>query len=589
MDMSMYYNDAGVLIMGRSGTLPSPPSLVANDVLRLILCPLGILLTWVPLRILWRNGEFPACIFVLNVWVLILFVFVNAIIWHNQDFDSWWFGYGWCDLQVFTEYAMVTLYSTSVCAIMQRLSSQVALTRVTGLSAREKRNRVLVQSLIIFPLPLLQVILTVFVQGQRYGIAPASGCTTRYEPTIIFLVFFLLPPNFFTILACYHTFQTYRSFRQIDIGSQAALGSTNSVAFARRQRARRKLYTMFLCILVPYTPVAAAFAAVDIIEGWPWNYPSSFRDVHIDGPVPYNSISILGVQDLGFHTLNMSWIPVVSAFVAFIFFGTSNEAINIYREYLLALGLGYFFPKLHEVYDPDRTPCNTLASSTSNATTLVSTLDSVSRSRKGSCALVYPPSDGADNDKPPAHPSPIMSIFRRFLSSDVLGSSGGADVELGSSTWPKPVSERPIAAFRIGFNWSTPPMTLPIFSARSRPQDAAGKRAASASSIEKPAVTTTSLTSTAATEATATSTVPVLSTAGLTPPFDGSKSSNLGGRVVSTHVWSDTEPWPTSSPAVNMDFATDAQGDKSVLKTANSQHKHGVLVDHCITTSEVAR
>lgn len=201
----MYYNDAGVLIMGRSGTLPSPTSLVANDVLRLILCPLGVLLTWVPMRILWRNGEFPACIFVLNIWVLILFVFVNAIIWHNQNFDSWWLGYGWCDLQVFIDYAMVTLYSTSVCAIMQRLSSQVALTRVTGLSAREKRNRLLIQSLIIFPMPVLQVILTVFVQGQRYGIAPVSGCTTRYEPTVIFLVFFVLPPNIFTILACFHT------------------------------------------------------------------------------------------------------------------------------------------------------------------------------------------------------------------------------------------------------------------------------------------------------------------------------------------------------------------------------------------------
>ena len=123
-----------------------------------------------------------------------------------------------------------------------------------------------------------------------------------------------------------------------------------------------------------------AFVAVNIMEGWPFNSPASFQMVHFHGPVPFNSITILGAQDLGFLALNMSWIPVVSAYVAFVFFGTSKEAINIYREYLLALGLGRFFPRLHEVYDPDRTPVDTSASNTSNTsntTTQLSTLDSI--------------------------------------------------------------------------------------------------------------------------------------------------------------------------------------------------------------------
>ena len=205
MDVSMHYTDSGVLIIGRAGTLPTPPSLIANVILRLVLCPIAILLTFVPVRILWRNGEFPACTYVANLWVLIFFVFVNATIWRNQDFDSWWLGYGWCDLQAYIQYAFVTLYSTSVCAIMQRLSSQVGLTRVTGLSTREKRRRLLVQSLIIFPVPVLQIIITVFVQGQRYALAPASGCTNAYTPTAVFLVFFILPPLLFTIAACFHT------------------------------------------------------------------------------------------------------------------------------------------------------------------------------------------------------------------------------------------------------------------------------------------------------------------------------------------------------------------------------------------------
>ncbi|CAK7273739.1 a-factor receptor [Sporothrix epigloea] len=603
MDVSMYYNDDGVLIMGRTGSLPSPPSLVANVVLRLILCPLGIMLTWVPMRILWRNGEFSACTYVINLWVLILFVFVNAAIWHNQDFDGWWPGYGWCDLQAFVQYALVTLYSTSVCAIMQRLSSQVALKRVTGLSAREKRRRVLVQSLIIFPVPVLQVIITVFVQGQRYGIAPASGCTNEYEPTALFLVFFVLPPVFFTLLACFHTFQTYRQFREIDSGSQAALGGTNSVAFARRQRARRKLYFMVLCILVPYTPVTAAFAAVDIMEGWPWTYPSSFRKVHIDGPVPYNSISILGVQDLSFITLNMSWIPVVSAFVAFVFFGTSKEAINIYREYLLAIGLGHVFPRLHEVYDPDRTPCNTLASNTSNATTLISTLESVSLSRKGSDALACPSmTESTENVNLPPRPLPVLGLMRRIFCNNSLASSNGADVERGlhPTAWPSTVAERPFAAFSFGFNWATPPMTLPKLSARSRygmpersaslSHDVAGRRAASVP-LAEPYGTSAPSTSTATAGAPTTPVVPVLASDRLAQPFDGSRNNSSGVRATSTHVWSESGPGPAAALSMNSSTAR-KQGDDDVHSCDNvgkSQVQHGVLVDCCITTCKIAR
>ncbi|CAK7236796.1 a-factor receptor [Sporothrix bragantina] len=600
MDVGTYYTDSGVLIMGRLGSLPTPPSLVANVILRLILCPIAIFLTWVPMRILWRNGEFPACTFVINLWLLILFVFVNAAIWHNQSFDSWWLGYGWCDMQAFIQYALVTLYSTSVYAIMQRLSSQVGLTRVTGLSFKEKRRRVLVHSLIIFPVPVLQILITIFVQGQRYAIAPASGCTNEYDANALFLVFFVLPPLLFTITACFHTFQTYRKFRQVDSSSQAALGGTNSVAYARRQRARRKLYFMVLCILVPYTPIMVAFAAVNIIEGWPWNFPSTFNIVHFHGPVPYNSISILGAQDLGFLALNMSWIPVVSAYVAFVFFGTSKEAINIYREYLLTLGLGRIFPKLYEVYDPDRTPFDSLASDTSNAATQISTLDSISQSRKGSCAPIFPSVSADSGDvSPEVRPSPVTSFIRRVFRRNKSASDAGADVEFGSNISPIALADRPNVSFNPDFSWSTPPATLPKppntsvswkpvrFASSSRDTAGRGQNTEAGMSIRP-----NSSASTAVTEATATSTVPMLASDRVFKPFDGTRANSIGGRVVSTHVWSEGGPLPTSSLSSGNDTTASRQVDGRSNRSENSldsQLSQGVRVDRCITTIETIR
>lgn len=201
----LHYSSAGVLIMGESGHLPVTSSLLANVVLRLILGPLALLASWVPLRLLWKNGEFPACVFVANNWVFVLLVSINAAIWHDQDFDHWWLGYGWCDVQIYVQIALTTIYSASVCAIMRRLSMQVGLTRVGGLSGREKRSQLLVQMLIIFPVPLLQIILTIFVQGQRYMLAPVNGCNKAYYGNAVYLVFFLLPSPIFTAAACFHT------------------------------------------------------------------------------------------------------------------------------------------------------------------------------------------------------------------------------------------------------------------------------------------------------------------------------------------------------------------------------------------------
>ncbi|CAK7223447.1 a-factor receptor [Sporothrix eucalyptigena] len=597
MDIGAYYVD-GVLIMGRTGTPPTPPSLVANVILRLILCPIALLLTWVPLRILWRNGEFPACTFVTNLWALILFVFVNAAIWHNQDFDSWWLGFGWCDMQAYVQYALVTLYSTSVCAIMQRLSSQVGLTRVTSLSSQEKRRRLLVQSLIIFPVPVLQIIITIFVQGQRYAIAPASGCANAYDPNAIFLVFFILPPLLFTIAACFHTFQTYRKFRMVDAGSQAALGGTNSVAFSRRQRARRKLYFMVLCILVPYTPIMAAFAGVNVIEGWPWNSPSSFNMVHFNGPVPYNSISIFGAQDLGFLSLNMSWIPIVSAYVAFVFFGTSKEAINIYREYAVALGLGYCFPKLYDVYDPDRTPFDSTTSNVSNTATQFSTIDSISHSRKVSCAPIYPTVSTGAGDVADVHPWPVTSFFRRMFGKEKETMQSTPDLELGARVSPIALANTPAAPFNPRFNWFTPSVvpSEPSFGSVSWKLvkfGAFSKEQATEEDVRPSTASPPTWSASAApTEATNASAVPILSSSHTSKPFDGTRANSIGGRAVSTHVWSEGGPLPSSFSLGNDTANTTRHPGGRASKSENnlsSDLQQGVRVERCITTSETIR
>lgn len=187
---------------GGNGTYTSP-SLTANLVFRVFLGILAILALCVPTKLLWRNGEFAAVVFCLDVVIFNIFYVVNSLIWPNDNVASWWAGYGWCDIQVYMQYSLETLYAACVFAIMRHLAHQVGLMRVTALTISEKRRRNLIQALVLFPIPLLQVALNYLVMAQRYDIVTLIGCVTAYDSSWPYLVFFVLPAPIFTIGAVY--------------------------------------------------------------------------------------------------------------------------------------------------------------------------------------------------------------------------------------------------------------------------------------------------------------------------------------------------------------------------------------------------
>jgi pheromone a factor receptor len=65
----------------------------------------------------------------------------------------------------------------------------------------------------------------------------------------------------------------------------------------------------------------------------------------IHEPSAWNQI---GLIPGGGHALIDRWILSASAFLVFIFFGLGRDATEMYRGWLLAIGLGRIFPSLHE-------------------------------------------------------------------------------------------------------------------------------------------------------------------------------------------------------------------------------------------------
>lgn len=352
------------------------PALTANLVLRVLLAIVGNLVCLAPLRLLWRNSELAAVIFIINVELRNLETVVFSLIWSNDDVDNWWPGYGLCDGDPYFRNFNIMLFATCMLAITRNLAHQVSLMRAHPLTVKEKRRRNLVQALIMFPLPIIQVAFTWPVTAQRYGVATLAGCIWIAYSTWPFLVFFVLAPVVVSVVTVgyaskfrpspshgpqsvdaqtdrYSLVLCYFRFRQVSKNMQTAL-SSNRAANHRAQRTRRRLYLMIVSILVPYFPVVVVLAMFNI-QHMGVLKPFDYDRIHNNAaPYPWNSIIYMDSGEVGFGGLNNAWIPILTTIPIFIFFGTTKDAINEYRRMGLKIGLGRFWPRLYEEYDPDR-------------------------------------------------------------------------------------------------------------------------------------------------------------------------------------------------------------------------------------------
>ncbi|QPH01546.1 hypothetical protein C2857_005749 [Epichloe festucae Fl1] len=329
------------------------PALTANLVCRVLLAIVANLTCLVPLRLLYRNGELAAVVFILNVEIKNLETITNALIWRNDNIRSWWAGYGWCDVDAYIHNISIGLFVTCLLAIIRNLAQQVGLMRANALSVQERRRRNLIQALIIFPFPIIQLCLTWPLTAQRYLVGTLIGCNWIAHPSWPFLVFFVLPPPIFALITSAYAVLIYKRFRQVTKTTETALLS-NRIAQQRSQRTRRRLYLMVISILIPFLPVVLALAAFNIsqMQGLkPYNYDQVHNHA---SPLPWDTILFVSSGQINWAVMNNCYISIATAIPIFVFFGLTKDAVNNYRQVALFFGLGTLFPRLRREYDPDK-------------------------------------------------------------------------------------------------------------------------------------------------------------------------------------------------------------------------------------------
>ncbi|KAG6115499.1 hypothetical protein E4U14_000835 [Claviceps sp. LM454 group G7] len=331
------------------------PSLTANLVCRVLFSIIANLLCLVPLRLLYRNGEFAAVVFILNVQVKNLDTTVNSLIWRNDDIRSWWPGFGWCDVNVYIQNISIGLFVTCLLAIVRNLAGQVGLMRANALTVQERRRRNLCQALIIFPFPIVQLAMTWPLTSQRYLVGTLIGCHWNPDLSWPFLVFFVLPPPIFALITAGYAVLIYKRFRKVAKTTATAL-SSNRIAQQRSQRARRRLYLMVISILIPFLPVVVALAVFNILQMRTNGVlPYDYNKVHNhELPIPWSTVVLMPSSQISWALMVNCYIPILTSIPIFVFFGMTKDAINDYRRIALFFGLGVLFPSLRQMYDPDK-------------------------------------------------------------------------------------------------------------------------------------------------------------------------------------------------------------------------------------------
>lgn len=152
-----------------------------------------------------RNRNLGACALIVCLFTLNIFTFVNAIIWPNEDFASWWNGHGLCDLEAKLLWPLYTGIPCSIICITRSLASVLRVDQANlRTTQRQRRRKLCIDCMICFFVPFLQLILHGVIQPNRYFIVAIGGCAPSFDeswPTII--IMYMWPEVFAITLCCY--------------------------------------------------------------------------------------------------------------------------------------------------------------------------------------------------------------------------------------------------------------------------------------------------------------------------------------------------------------------------------------------------
>ncbi|EME82526.1 mating-type factor pheromone receptor [Pseudocercospora fijiensis CIRAD86] len=269
--------------------------------------------------------------------------FLNAVIWSNDNVEVWYSGVGLCDLEIRIQIMLQSLYLAAISCILRALARALDTDRATWSQTKAQRRRSYAIDLVCcLGIPSIQMITLYIVQPFRYWIYGISGCVVPGDLSWLRVVLMLLPPLLWTLFCVYLSSKAVlilvRLLRyRMNFNSVLRNAQTTKSRFFR-------LYALCILSILGNLPIQIWLLVLNIgagVTSYSWD------DVH--NPTLWDWNTAVKMPANGTIIFDR-YIWMAGGILIFLLFGFGRDAVKMYRDGLLAIGLGRIFPSLH----PDR-------------------------------------------------------------------------------------------------------------------------------------------------------------------------------------------------------------------------------------------
>ncbi|KAF9791972.1 GPCR fungal pheromone mating factor [Thelephora terrestris] len=273
----------------------------------------------------WNAGT---CLFIFWSGLSSLVWFVNSIVW-DGNIVNW--TPAWCDVSTRIAIAAVVGIPASMLAIQRRIYYMVR-TSSSNETVNQRRRALAIDLLIGLALPILNMILSVIVQGHRFDILEDVGCYPAIVNTSLTYFLVTLWPIFIGIAALVFTALnlSYARNHRHSLDSWLECTPSQLLTFS----SYRRLVILGFSAFVLSFWLSVQDLALQITAGsvaWP-----GWTVVHADfgrvDQVP-RGIWAAGGKDSGLAVELRRWVSVWCALSAFALLGTTREAGERYRAF----------------------------------------------------------------------------------------------------------------------------------------------------------------------------------------------------------------------------------------------------------------
>jgi pheromone a factor receptor len=153
----------------------------------------------------WKVRNVGACSLIFHLTLGNLCTFINAIIWPNENYASWWNGVGLCDIENNIKWPYITGVTCATACITRNLAVVLDVDRSElNTTIARKHRKMLLELAFCFAIPVLQIPLHYVVQDNRYFIQAIGGCGPVFDQSWPSIVIMYIWPLLFSLLNCYY-------------------------------------------------------------------------------------------------------------------------------------------------------------------------------------------------------------------------------------------------------------------------------------------------------------------------------------------------------------------------------------------------